>query len=489
MHRTLKELALRDGDALLVLEPQALDTSIISVSGDIVTVTTPSDCRWLLVEFCPRGGRGAAGEEEQDEGERRRGKVPASGNMLLLEVKQRAMEVLQLQDQLQDVKCCLRQVDSTGRLLPPVCEHLSVREAGVKLMTSLLLCPGEAPGPTQLFLYYTVGSDSPAAAERELTVEETLTVKECLKLIVKLAGLEGEAWHLRKTDWCEEVGDALTEEDATLAELRIHSGDTLVLTEGRLPPKGFLKLPVWLYGQQSERYVSQEAQGNHVTNGVEGDPAAVTGAEFRFAGQVEISGEASLDDLKTQVMTLPSLQDVCVPAPPFLRVWVLEGRRLSKILRGNQLPLKNLKLGSGTELCVQQLLKEENLGPKELVLRVQMGYGVSPDCLHIAKHLPEKHAWMAISNWSQQVSKRKKKKRAESLQGAPFHLKDGDLIGGSNRDFCTLRDVLGQQRLRQEAESRRKGGPNMRAEPSQGRDQSGRSQGNAGSQRWPCQST
>ncbi|XP_035250383.1 ubiquitin carboxyl-terminal hydrolase 40 isoform X2 [Anguilla anguilla] len=506
MHRTLKELALRDGDALLVLEPQALDTSIISVSGDIVTVTTPSDCRWLLVEFSPRGGRGAAGEEEQDERERRRGKVPASGNMLLLEVKQRAMEVLQLQDQLQDVKCCLRQVDSTGRLLPPVCEHLSVREAGVKLMTSLLLCPGEAPGPTQLFLYYTVGSDSPAAAERELTVEETLTVKECLKLIVKLAGLEGEAWHLRKTDWCEEVGDALTEEDATLAELRIHSGDTLVLTEGRLPPKGFLKLPVWLYGLQSDRYVSQEAQGNHVTNGVEGDPAAVTGAEFRFAGQVEISGEASLDDLKTQVMTLPSLQDVCVPAPPFLRVWVLEGRRLSKILRGNQLPLKNLKLGSGTELCVQQLLKEENLGPKELVLRVQMGipgeqefyppeelvwdtsrdsspralhhalaaqYGVSPDCLHIAKHLPEKHAWMAISNWSQQVSKRKKKKRAESLQGAPFHLKDGDLIGvknlliDSNRDFCTLRDVLGQQRLRQEAESRRKGGPNTRAEPSQ----------------------
>lgn len=30
---------------------------------------------------------------------------------------------------------------------------------------------------------------------------------------------------------------------------------------------------------------------------------------------------------------------------------------------------------------------------------------------------------------SQQVSKRKKKKKAESLLGAPFHLKDGDIIG------------------------------------------------------------
>ncbi|KAJ8349869.1 hypothetical protein SKAU_G00249990 [Synaphobranchus kaupii] len=509
MYRTLKDLALRDGDALLVLEPQALDVSIISVSGDIITVTTPSDCRWLQVEFCPWGGRGVVWEEEENEAERRRGKVPASGNMLLSEVKQRAVEELQLQDQLQDVKCCLRQVDNTGRLLPPVREYLSVREAGVKLMTFLLLCPGEGPGPTQLFLYFTVGSDSPAAAERELIVEESLTVKECLMLILKLAGLEGEAWHLRKTDWCEEVGDALTEEDATLAELRIHSGDTLVVTEGRVPPKGFLKLPVWVYGERS--LIPKDAQGNHVTNAVkvQVDGTSATdesGADFRFVGRVEISGEASLDDLKTQVMTLPSLQDVCVPAPAFLRVWVLEGRKLCKILRGNQQPLKKLKLGSGTELCVQQLLKEENLGPKDLLLRVQMGipgeqeyypceelvwdttrdsspralrhalatqYGLSPDCLHIAKHFPDKHSWMTISNWSQQVSKRKKKKRAENLQGAPFHLRDGDVIGvknlliDSNRDFSTLRDELGQQRLRQEAESRRKGRcQNMSAEPS-----------------------
>ncbi|KAI1899265.1 hypothetical protein AGOR_G00060030 [Albula goreensis] len=506
MHRTLKELALRDGDALLVLEPQTLDTSLISVSGDIVTVTTPSDCRWLQVEFC-------SSREPQGRKSRMKGRGRGERSLhpeLLSEVKQRAIEELQLQDQLQGVKCCLRQMDSMGKLLPPVCEDLSVREAGVKLMTSLFLCPGDAPGPRQLFLYFSVGSSTSAAGEQELIVEESLTVKECLALIVKMAGLEGEAWHLRKMDWCEEVGDALTEEDATLAELKIHSGDTLVVTEGRLPPKGFLKLPVW-FCVEHRNDTFMEAQENHVTNGVDGEKEGVSaadgsGADMCFVGHVEISGEASLDDLKTQVMTLPSLQDVCVPAPAFLRAWVLEGRKLGKILRGNQLPLKKLKLGSGAELCVQQLQKEENLGPKELLLRVQMGvpgerdyyppeelvwdtsrdsspralrhalasqYGLSPDSLHIAKHFPDKYSWMPISNWSQQVSKRKKKKKAENLQGAPFHLKDGDLIGvknlliDNNKDFSTLRDELGQQRLQQEAESRRKsrGQQNVGAEP------------------------
>ncbi len=41
-----------------------------------------------------------------------------------------------------------------------------------------------------------------------------------------------------------------------------------------------------------------------------------------------------------QVLTLPALQDVCVPTTAFMRVWQLEGRRLARILRGQQLTLK-----------------------------------------------------------------------------------------------------------------------------------------------------
>uniref|UniRef100_A0A4W5QVE5 Ubiquitin specific peptidase 40 n=1 Tax=Hucho hucho TaxID=62062 RepID=A0A4W5QVE5_9TELE len=499
MQRTLKELALKDGDVLLVLEPQTQDSSVFSVSGGMVTVTTPSDCRWLQVEYRPERRRGGEGEEEE---ERMKAKVPASGNMLLCEVKQRAIAELQLQEQLAGVACCLRQVDRTGKLLPPVCEELSVRDAGVRLMTSLSLCPGTAPKDTQLFLYFSVGTAPSSCLEREIIVEQSSTVKQCLKKMLESARLEGDGWHLRRLDWCEEVGEALMDEEASLSELKMSHGDALVITEGRLPPKGFLKLSVWLYVEpRADPVVSMETEVNGTAEeSTEGQKLAVMTAvggamvELRTVGQVEISEEATLEELKTQVLTLPALQYVCVPTPAFLRVWQLEGQRLTRILRGQQHTLRKLKLSSGVEFCVQQLLREEDLGPKEVLLCVQMGvpgergyyppedlvwdasrdpsprslrsalastYGLSPDSLLLAKHQPHTHTWETFSNWSQQVSKRKKKKRAESLLGAPFHLKDGDIIGvknlliDNNRDFSTQQD---EQRLREEKEQRRKGG-------------------------------
>ncbi|KAM4625208.1 ubiquitin carboxyl-terminal hydrolase 40 [Polymixia lowei] len=503
MQRTLRELALKDGDALLVLEPQSFDSSVFSLSGDVVTVTTPSDCRWLQVEFRPHHGGGGGGEGEEEE-ERRKAKVPASGNMLLCEVKRRAIEELQLQQQLTGVECCLRQVDRTGKLLPPVCEEQSVREAGVRLMTNLTLCPGSAPKASQLFLHFSVSKAPSAGLEMDIIVAQTCTVKECLKAMLDAVGLEGTSWHLRRLDWCEEVGEPLMDEDASLSELKISHGETLVVTEGQLPPKGFLKLSVWLYLDPSNNStVSMETDFNHSDEcsstgqrpGVM--PAVGTNVDLRTVGHVEISDDATLEDLKTQVMTLPSLQCVCVPTPAFLRVWQTEGQRLARVLRGQQLTLRKLKLTSGTELCVQQLPKEEDLGPKEVLLRVQMGvpgercyyppeevvwdatrdssprslrtalaahYGLSPDSLLLAKRQPDNHTWDTVSNWNQQVSKRKKKKKTESLLGAPFHLKDGDTIGiknlliDSNRDFCTLEDEQVQQRLREQAEQRRKGG-------------------------------
>ncbi|XP_022056802.2 ubiquitin carboxyl-terminal hydrolase 40 isoform X2 [Acanthochromis polyacanthus] len=507
MQRTLKELSLKDGDALLVLEPQSFDSSVFTRNGDVVTVTTPSDCRWLQVEFRPHVKRG---EEVEKEDERKKIKVPATGNMLLSEVKQRAVEELQLQEQTPGAQYCLRQVDCTGKLLPPVCEELSVRDAGVRLMTTLTLCPGKGPGASQLFLHFTVGTAPSAGMEMDIIVEKTCTVKECLKAMLDAVGLDGTCWHLRRLDWCEEVGEPLMDEDASLIELKISNGETLVVTEGHLPPKGFLKMPVWLYVDPKNTV----SDFNHTDNGPAEEqmleivtagetpsqsPPVCGGntAELRNVGQVEISDEATLEDLKTQVMTLPALQDVCLPTTMFMRVWQLEGRRLARILRGQQVTLRKLKLTSGSDICAQQLLKEEDLGLKEVLLNVKMGvpgercyyppeelvwdashdssprslriclaahYGLSPDALLLAKHQPDKHIWEEISNWTQQVSKKKKKKKADSLLGAPFHFKDGDTIGiknlliDNNRGFITLEDEQGQQRLREQAEQRRKGG-------------------------------
>lgn len=109
-----------------------------------------------------------------------------------------------------------------------------------------------------------------------------------------------------------------------------------MLVEGRLPPKGYLKLSVRMYmdpfdsssvpeliqeSQSSDMfftgwtvlfylYISKRnpKQDGHVSavclcvcvcSGV----SESSGTEMRFVGYVEISDEASLDDLKTQVST------------------------------------------------------------------------------------------------------------------------------------------------------------------------------------------
>uniref|UniRef100_A0A8C7SA54 USP domain-containing protein n=1 Tax=Oncorhynchus mykiss TaxID=8022 RepID=A0A8C7SA54_ONCMY len=415
MQRTLKELALKDGDALLVLEPQTQDSrwagwcvcAALCQSVIIMVDMCLLSLHWC-VYLCP------------------------------------------------GVACCLRQVDRTGKLLPP--GTLSVRDAGVRLMTSLSLCPGTAPKDTQLFLYFSVGTAPSSGLEGEIIVERSSTVKQVGNDCVSF----GDGWHLRRLDWCEEVGEALMDEVSN-QNYRTGCLDVRHTHTHSMKLSPLVKMCVCLVGGAM--------------------------VELRTVGQVEISEEATLEELKTQVLTLPELQYVCVPTPAFLRVWQLEGQRLTRILRGQHHTLRY----THTLLPLTSLLREEDLGPKEVLLRVQMGvpgergyyppedlvwdasrdpsprslrsalastYGLSPDSLLLAKHQPHTHTWETFSNWSQQVSKRKKKKKAESLLGAPFHLKDGDLIGvknlliDNNRDFSTQQD---EQRLREEKEQRRKG--------------------------------
>lgn len=138
-------------------------------------------------------------------------------------------------------------------------------------------------------------------------------------------------------------------QDASLSELKISNGDTLVVTEGQLPPKvlkgfdfglrliivytftslfslcclffckGFLKLSVWLHlDPRNDSAVSMETHFNQTENShteeqmlevvtggetLSHSPSLRAGnmAELRSVGQVEISDEATLEDLKTQV--------------------------------------------------------------------------------------------------------------------------------------------------------------------------------------------
>lgn len=115
------------------------------------------------------------------------------------------------------------------------------------------MCSNSLYLPFQLFLYFIVGSDHTGSPEMEIVVEETTSVKECLNLMLEKSGLSGDNWHLRRIDWCYEAGEALSQENATLKELNVCRGDTLVITEGKLPPKGFLKIPIWWFKSSSPK--------------------------------------------------------------------------------------------------------------------------------------------------------------------------------------------------------------------------------------------
>ncbi|XP_057601159.1 ubiquitin carboxyl-terminal hydrolase 40 isoform X6 [Hippopotamus amphibius kiboko] len=401
---------------------------------------------------------------------------------------------------------CLRPIDRNGKLLCPVPDHYTLKEAELKMGSSLGLCPGKAPTSSQLFLFFALGSDIQPGTEMEIIVEETISVRDCLKMMLEKSGLSGDTWHLRKMDWCYEAGEPLCEEDATLKELMICSGDTLLLIEGKLPPLGFLKVPIWWYQPRGpfHHWKSHQEQTNGIfpqggvwrADSTQGAPSD-THAEvsLHYLGDIEISEDATLGELKSQAMTLPSFSEFSIPSPAFLRAWTVESKRPSRLLRVHQQQLKEYKLGKRTEICLEPLQKEENLGPQDVLLRTQMRlpgkrayalpsdlvwdtaqgwtagslrqrvadfYSLPVEKIEIAKYFPEKFAWLPVSSWIQQITKRKKKKKQDNLQGAPYYLKDGDTIGIKNLlveddgDFSTVRDDIGKEKQKEFALGRKK---------------------------------
>ncbi|KFW64861.1 Ubiquitin carboxyl-terminal hydrolase 40 [Pygoscelis adeliae] len=488
MKETVKSVGLMDGCSVLILDSH--DQSFVNASSGNLTAFT-YDISWLQVKnFC------------RTEDEEKHVKITATIETVMSDIKMKAIQELQLEEELAN-DSCLRPVSGNGKLLSPVPEDYTVKEAELKMGSLLGLCHGKAPTSTQLFLYFIVGSDRNSSPEMEIVVEETASVKECLNLMLEKSGLSGDNWHLRRIDWCYEAGEALSQENATLKELNVCRGDTLVITEGKLPPKGFLKIPIWWFKSSNHMKHGQNAQDqvNGMTckmDALQVSPAGEyihTDMDLCYAGSIEIAGEASLEDLKMQAMTLPRCQEQIVPLPSFLRAWTVDSKRPGKLLRNNKQQLNDYKLGARAEICIEPLQKEEYLGPHELLLRVQMGipgernycdstdlvWDISKECttwalrhrvashyclpvdkIEIAKYFPEKFEWLPISSWTQQISKRKRKKKQESLQSAPYHLKDGDIIGVKNlllddtKDFSTVRDDIGKEKQRQLALEKKK---------------------------------
>ncbi|XP_006866826.1 PREDICTED: ubiquitin carboxyl-terminal hydrolase 40 [Chrysochloris asiatica] len=504
LKKTFREHGLRNGSSLLIQDSDSGDPSLLSRQEKWNIRTNENN--WLqVINAC------------QLESEEQQVKISAAVNTVVFDIRIKAIQELKLMKELAE-NSCLRPIDRNGKLLSPVPDSYTLKKADLKMGSTLGLCLGKAPTSTQLFLFFTTESDGGPGTEMEITVEETVSVKECLKKMLEQSGLPGNTWHLRKMDWCYEAGEALREEDATLKALGLRSGDTLVLMEGALPPPGFLKIPIWWYqpwDPSGHHQILEDLPSSATTQdgawrtasspGARGNPVEPSQASLHYLGDVDISEDAALAELKAQAMTLPSFSEFAVPSPTFLRAWTVEGRRPGRLLRSNQLQLRECRLGRRAEVCLERLQREEHLGPQDLVLRAQLRlpgertyslpvdvvwdtargctaaslrqrvadiYSLPVEKVDMAKHFPEKFEWIPISSWNQQISKRRKKKKQDNLQGAPYYLKDGDTIGVKNLlaedddDFSTVRDDLGKEKQRQLALGKKKSREAHRAQSS-----------------------
>ncbi|KAF5919347.1 hypothetical protein HPG69_010747 [Diceros bicornis minor] len=458
--KTFREQGVRNGSSILIQDSND-DNSLLAKQGQWIASMNEID--WLQVKnLCE-----IESEEEQV-------KISATVNTVVFDIRIKAIKELKLMKELAE-NSCLRPIDRNGKLLCPVPDNYTLKEAELKMGSSLGLCPGKAP-----------------------------TSSQCLKIMLEKSGLPGDAWHLRKTDWCCEAGEPLCEEGATLKELMICSGDTLLLIEGKLPPLGFLTVPIWWYQPQhpSGHWKSHQDQTNctppqggiwrpisaQALSFVDSPGDGHAEVSLHYLGDVEISEDATLMELKSQAVALPSFSEFVTPSPAFLRVWTVGNKRPDRLLRANQQQLKEYKLGRRSEICVEPLQKEENLGPQDVLLRTQMRlpgkrayalpldlvwdaargwtagslrqrvadfYSLPVEKIEIAKYFPEKFEWLPISSWNQQITKRKKKKKQDNLQGMPYYLKDGDTIGVKNLlvedddDFSTVRDDIGKEKQKQ----------------------------------------
>ncbi|CAL1267253.1 unnamed protein product [Larinioides sclopetarius] len=389
---------------------------------------------------------------------------------------------------------------------PPLHEHFTIREAGIVEASCLTIEEGEPPAPNQITIMFTVGIGLGDSVDFEVTVNKNMNVQECLRKMLCIAGLNGDAWHLRKTNWCGEPMEQLSLDGMTLEDESIQHGENLLIMEGRLPAKGFLSFSIWLF-PTLETFANAQ-KGNEYMNGLHsgienllqsyGDSIKDDVNRSIKLGEVEISNESTVADLKNTILTLPSLSGLCLPNIRHLRLQILDNGRPGRVLRGLSNTLRKLKIQSQS-LAARILYHEEDLMHSEILLNIrqrlpetkqytapfEMVWETSkssgPKALKqaiadsvccpvhrvvVAKHFPEKCQWLIIDDGTSSKKNTRKKRWGtgkSNLRNSPYFLKDGDTLGVKDRlsdpddqdDFLTQQDIDGQEVLRIAAENKR----------------------------------
>ncbi|XP_066301644.1 ubiquitin carboxyl-terminal hydrolase 40-like [Branchiostoma lanceolatum] len=426
-------------------------------------------------------------------------------------VKTLALSQFELDDFQGDCHLRILNTQGTG---PPLYEDQTVESVSLRTDARLRLQPGKAPSTHQMVLYVSMLPSVDDVADFEVLTDKKATVGDCLRQTCARAGIPPEKWHLRRTNWCGEAEDPLNDLDLTLEAASLHHGDLVVLQEGRIPHKGFICVPVYLYPSPEQGMLGGGDSGmlGWITAGVNSllhsKPEDRGASGVLFLGDLEISREATLLDLKTHLLTLPHMKDAPIPTPGFLRVRTVEGGRPARVLRGGNQTLKYLKINSATQLCVQVLPQEEDLSQSVLVLNLRRRVpntreytpeeellwdtckGATPSVLKqviadrfvlpvervaIAKQFPEKFQWLTIQVPKNSGKPKGKKKGGggggnkggggggANLKKPPYMLKDGDTLGvkdlqfdpHNKDDFSTAEDDAGKEELRRAEEEKK----------------------------------
>ncbi|KAL3831809.1 hypothetical protein ACJMK2_023512 [Sinanodonta woodiana] len=365
---------------------------------------------------------------------------------------------------------------------------------------------------TQITLTFTPDEPTSSCPDLEIFVDRKMLVSHCLELMKEKADLLDGHWHLRKTNWCREAAEVLNDLDCTLEDAHVDDGSHLLLEKGKIPAKGNLNLPIWLY-PTLENAASREDSSRagiismimtaiqNLMRHVE-EPKTPSRTLPVQIGEIEISKTATLYDLKLQVMTLLIATELTVPSPDFMRLCLVEQGQPATILRDRNQTLQRMKINSGSMIALQILPEEENLRPSDVVIQIKKrirdtldyeseleliwdtSQGASAENLKeavanallipveslcIAKHLPHKFEWLVIEeglphSQGKKNGKKKGKPYKASLCQSPYNIKDGDVIGAKdlsfdplNEDtFVTIQDLNGKEQFQREAELKRK---------------------------------
>ncbi|XP_052095912.1 ubiquitin carboxyl-terminal hydrolase 40-like isoform X2 [Mytilus californianus] len=405
----------------------------------------------------------------------------------------------------------LRHDHETLGLRSPIYENMTLTEANITKGSNLVLESGPAPSTNQMTLTFTPGDLRSDLSDLEVTVDKMTTVGDCLQCMILKAGFTDDDWHLQKTNWCGEPAEVLDDLDLTLEMSLVNHGDHLLLVKGKLPPKGFVRIPIWLYPSPRKPFCdSANNTGNGMfswlTNQIQGlfrsdsksQDTSTTSEEPLYLGDIEVALVMTLEEFKFQILTLPSLSGLSLPTHGFLRVTMVESGYLSTVLKGTSQTLQKLKVKSCNKLAVQILDEEENLNVNQMVLYIKQRIPntreylpsveiiwdtsqgptinslqktiadrlfIPPEHLGMAKHFSKRFDWLIIRECpNKSGGKGKKKVQKTNLRHSPYNLQDGDIIGIKNlqldferkEDYCTIEDDQGKIELQKQTEEKKK---------------------------------